>query len=52
MPSNHFEPTLGGFHGILHQMSFNLYTSFTSNAIKLSQKSEFLALRAFQFTLS
>ena len=38
------------FHGILPQMLSNLY--FTSGAIKLSQKNEFLALRAFQFTLS
>ena len=40
------------FYGILPQMLPNLYKSFTSDAIKLSQKNEFLALRAFQFTLS
>ena len=38
--SNHFE------------MSSNLRKSFTSDAIKLSQKYEFLTLRASQFTLS
>ena len=40
------------FYGILPQMLPNLYRSFTSDAIKLSQKNEFLALRAFRFTLS
>ena len=40
------------FHGILRQMLSNLYASFTSDAIKLSQKNEFLILRAFRFTLS
>ena len=38
------------FHGILPQMLSNLYKSFTSDAVK--QKNEFLALRAFQCTLS
>ena len=42
----------GVFHGVLPQMSSNLYKSFTSDAIKLSPKNEFLALRAFRFTLS
>ena len=40
------------FHGILLQMSSNLYKSFTSDTIKLSHKNEFLALRTFWFTLS
>ena len=41
------------FHGILPQMLPNLYKSFTSDPIKLSQKKkEFLALRAFRSTLS
>ena len=42
------------FHGILPQMLSNLYKNFTSDAIKLSKKSqnEFLALRAFRLTLS
>ena len=52
--SNHFEPILCGFHGKLPQMWSSLYKSFTSDAIKLIQKKkkEFLALRAFRFTLS
>ena len=40
------------FYGILPQMSSNLYKIFTSEAIKLSQKNEFLTLIAFRFTLS
>ena len=40
------------FNGILPQMSSNLYKNFTSDAIKFSQKNEFLDLRAFRFTLS
>ena len=38
--------------GILPQILSNLHKSFTSDAIKSSQKHEFLILRAFQFTLS
>ena len=40
------------FHGILLQMPSNLYKSLISNAIILSQKIEFLALRAFRFRRS
>ena len=40
------------FHGILPHMLSNLYKSFTSDANKVSQENEFLALRAFWFTLS
>ena len=36
------------FHRILPQILSNLYESFTSDAIKLSQKNEFLTLRAFR----
>ena len=34
------------------QMLSNLYKSFTSDVIRLSQKKKFLALRAIRFTLS
>ena len=40
------------FNGILPHMLSNLYKSFTSDANKVSQENEFLALRAFWFTLS
>ena len=39
------------FHGI-QSIQKLLYKSLSSDAITLSQKNEFLALRAFQFTLS
>ena len=39
------------FHGILSQMSTNLYRNFTSDVIKLSQKkNDFKDLTAFWFT--
>ena len=47
------------FRVVFHSILFippdavdNLYKSFTSDAIKLSQENEFLALRLFRFTLS
>ena len=40
------------FHGILPQISSKLHKRFTSDAIKLSQKNEFLTVRVFRFTLS
>ena len=40
------------FHSILPQMLSNLYKRFTSDAIKLGKKNEFLAQRTFWFTFS